>query len=145
MLGSKFCARYACCLKCASLSSSADHSHMNRENFVGDRPISRVPPSCFALANKSPFSQGFGSLQICSVHQKIPSGANNDFWLAGLRQDALTAGAPGVFRERPAEEVVRSEKDSSIAGKRLPGTHFQTATKFFRPSSLLNIFVVISA
>ena len=97
------------------------HSQMYLYQIVGDRPISRVPPSCFALANKSPFSQGFGSLQICSVHQKIPSGAKNDFWLAGLRQDELTIQAPGVFREIPGEEILL-EKDSSIAGKRLPGT-----------------------
>jgi len=90
--------------------------------LTGDRPISRVPPSCFALANKSPFSRGFGSLQICSVHQAIPSGPNNDYWLAGLRQDALTAGAPGVFRELPGEDAgSEKDRDTSIAGKRLPG------------------------
>lgn len=87
----------------------------------GDRPISRVPPSCFALANKSPFSRGFGSLQICSVHQNVPYGKKNDFWLAGIRQDALTAEAPGIFREMPGDVDIGLEKnDSTIAGKRLP-------------------------
>lgn len=96
----------------------------------GDKPISRVSPSSFALANKSPFSRGFGSLQICSVHQKIPSGAKHDYWLAGLRQDAITARAPGVFREIPAENVTL-DRDKSIAGKRLPGTS-KRLNNFFR-------------
>ncbi|CAB9500416.1 GATOR complex protein WDR24 [Seminavis robusta] len=86
----------------------------------GDRPISRVPPSCFAIANKSPFSKGFGSLQICSVHQHVPSSSKYDYGLAGLRQDSVTARAPGVFREIPDSKDVVLERDKSIAGKRLP-------------------------
>jgi hypothetical protein len=87
-----------------------------------------VSTSCFALANKSPFSRGFGSLQICSVHQQVPSSPRHDFWLAGLRRDALTARAPGIFREIPEtdEELFDGDK-SKIAGKRLPGEFFFNA------------------
>lgn len=90
----------------------------------GDRPISRVSPSCFAMANKSPFSRGFGSLQICSVHQRIPSKTGHEFWLAGLRQDSVTARAPGLFREIASSTSSDMDRDHStsqwVAGKRLP-------------------------
>lgn len=79
------------------------------------------------MANKSPFSRGYGSLQIISVHQKIPSGLKNDFWLTGLRQDAITARAPGIFQELPPDsnnpqesEGPTSFKEAWAAGKRLP-------------------------
>uniref|UniRef100_A0A6V2AHI3 GATOR complex protein WDR24 n=1 Tax=Ditylum brightwellii TaxID=49249 RepID=A0A6V2AHI3_9STRA len=68
----------------------------------GERPISQVPPSAFAMANLSPFQKGFGSLQIMSVHQKVPSGQANDFALTGLRRDAGTSNAPGIFKEFPS-------------------------------------------
>ena len=108
---------------CKLLSSSCFHFP---HALAGDKPISRVPPSCFAMANKSPFSRGFGSLQICSVHQRIPSGPKHDFWLAGLRQDAATARAPGVFRELPASIGGESDLDSDqwAAGRRLPGRRY---------------------
>ena len=71
---------------------------------VGDRPISRVPPSCFAMANLSPFQKGYGSLQIFSINQSVPSDPLGQFLLTGLRRDSVTARAPGVFREVPTEE-----------------------------------------
>lgn len=67
----------------------------------GERPISQVTPSAFAIANLSPFQGGYGSLQIMSVHQKVPHGDNNDFALTGLRRDVGTALVSGVFREDP--------------------------------------------
>eukprot|EP00540_Astrosyne_radiata_P010734 CAMPEP_0116822822 /NCGR_PEP_ID=MMETSP0418-20121206/487_1 /TAXON_ID=1158023 /ORGANISM="Astrosyne radiata, Strain 13vi08-1A" /LENGTH=435 /DNA_ID=CAMNT_0004450989 /DNA_START=478 /DNA_END=1786 /DNA_ORIENTATION=- len=78
----------------------------------GDRPISRVPPSCFALANLSPFQRGYGSLQIFSVHQNVPSRPEQDFYLTGLRQDQSTSQAPGVFREPARNDVDASTKGS---------------------------------
>jgi WD40 repeat protein len=77
------------------------------QSFVrGDRPISRVPPSCFAMANLSPFQRGYGSLQVFSVCQQIPSGPRENFLVTGLRNDSITAQAPGVFRELPSETSV---------------------------------------
>jgi WD repeat-containing protein 24 len=70
----------------------------------GDRPISRVPPACFAMANLSPFQKGYGSLQIFSTFQNVPSGPENDFLFTGLRRDSVTANAPGVFRELPRDD-----------------------------------------
>ena len=59
----------------------------------GDRPITHVPPSCFAMANLSPFQRGYGSLQIFSICQEVNRGS--DSW---LRMDHVTASAPGIFR-----------------------------------------------
>lgn len=89
----------------------------------GDRPISRVPPSCFAMANLSPYQRGYGSLQIFSVHQSVPGGKQDDYALTGLRQDFATSRAPGVFRE-PMISTVRDgqtqDGQTTFFGKRLP-------------------------
>lgn len=69
----------------------------------GDRPISRVPPSCFAMANLTPLQEGYGSLQVFFVQQTVPSGPTSDFLLTGLRRDSVTDSIPGVFRETPAD------------------------------------------
>jgi hypothetical protein len=90
----------------------------------GDRPISRVSPSCFAMANLSPFQRGYGSLQIFSVHQSVPHGKQDDYALTGLRQDAATSRAPGMFREptistsRDASQ--QQDRQTVIVGRRLP-------------------------
>jgi len=82
------------------------------QSFVrGDRPISRVPSSCFAMANLSPFQRGYGSLQVFSVYQEVPNSLGSDIDLTGLRQDGTTARAPGVFKEA-APEV----KSSTLGG-----------------------------
>ena len=90
--------------------------------YLGDRPISRVPSSCFALANLSPFQRGYGSLQLFSVHQEVPNGAGSDFALTALRQDAITAKAPGVFKEAPNDVTINSSTatEEPSAGRRLP-------------------------
>ena len=95
-------------------------------NVEGDRPISRVPPSCFAMANLSPFQEGYGSLQLFSVYQRVPKGPKNDFLLTGLRQDEYTAQAPGVFKETPPLDADCDSDDAGnwVAGRRLPGKHF---------------------
>ena len=90
----------------------------------GDRPISRVPPSTFAMANLSPYQEGYGSLQIFSVSQ-IPPGPRNEFLLTGLRRDIVTASAPGIFCENPVEgdgtELAGGYFPDSIVGnQRLP-------------------------
>lgn len=79
------------------------------------------------MANLSPFQKGYGSLQFFSVCQTVPSGADSDFWLAGLRRDNVTATALGVFRELPldgsyAKKSANKQRDSFDwkAGKRLP-------------------------
>jgi hypothetical protein len=76
----------------------------------GNRPISNMSPSCFAMANLSPFQRGYGSLQIFSVHQQIPSSVQDNFLLTGLRRDLATAMAPGVFREVPLSVGAVTEK-----------------------------------
>ena len=70
----------------------------------GERPISTVPPSAFAIAEMSPFQKGFGSLQLIAAHQNVPSGRKNDYALCGLRRDRMTAKAPGIFKEPCAPE-----------------------------------------
>jgi len=72
------------------------------QSFVrGDRPISRVSPSLFAMANLSPFQRGYGSLQVFSVCQPVPSNTEEEYFLTGLRRDCVTNLAPGIFREVP--------------------------------------------
>ena len=92
--------------------------------LTGERPITRVPASCFAMANLSPFQQGYGSLQLFSIYQQVPSGRKCDFLLTGLRQDEYTARAPGIFREVPVEDTEGEQDETDglwLAGKRLPG------------------------
>jgi hypothetical protein len=67
----------------------------------GERPIYNVPPSVLAIANLNPTQRGYGSLQIMSAHQSVPSGDNLDYDLTGLRRDEATAKAPGFFKEHP--------------------------------------------
>ena len=89
----------------------------------GDRPLSRVPPSCFAMANLSPFQSGYGSLQLFSVYQEVPKGIKNDVKLTGLRQDHHTAQAPGVFKEDLVESADDNRSDGAdlwAPGRRLP-------------------------
>jgi hypothetical protein len=71
-----------------------------------------VSPSCFAMAELSPFQRGCGSLQIFSVYQRVPAGPAYDFMLTGLRRDAVTAAAPGIFAEVPLE----TSKDEKLVG-----------------------------
>jgi hypothetical protein len=93
---------------------------------LGERPIRGVPPSCFAMANLSPFQKGYGSLQLFSVCQAVPSGPQSNFLLTGLRKDSVTARAPGVFREEPSEEGPEGFDSSFpnhlVSGRRLPAT-----------------------
>eukprot|EP00536_Pseudo-nitzschia_multiseries_P002425 jgi/Psemu1/251619/estExt_Genewise1Plus.C_320062 len=87
----------------------------------GERRIRHVPSSCFAMANLSPFQQGYGSLQCFSVHQDVPNRDEDDFMLTGLRQDEHTARAPGVFHEEDLRSLV-PEKSKHVRGlgQRLP-------------------------
>mmetsp|Transcript_19354 Transcript_19354/g.27360 ORF Transcript_19354/g.27360 Transcript_19354/m.27360 type:complete len:890 (-) Transcript_19354:965-3634(-) len=85
----------------------------------GERPISKVPPSCFALANLSPFQSGYGSLQIFAVHQSVPSGKENDFLLTALRTDSVTALGPGVFQEtlpNGEEDALDVDNETTMVG-----------------------------
>lgn len=89
----------------------------------GNRPISHVSPSCFAMANLSPFQRGYGSLQFFSVHQQIPSGVQDNFLLTGLRRDLATAIAPGVFREVPLSVgAVTETSRSNTPDQRFPAS-----------------------
>jgi hypothetical protein len=75
------------------------------------------------MAELSPFQRGCGSLQIFSVHQKVPAGPAFDFMLTGLRRDAVTASAPGVFAEALLEtegEKLVNSMEYSVAGVRHP-------------------------
>lgn len=94
------------------------------QSFVrGERPISKVPRSCFSMANLSPFQKGFGSIQLFSVYQAVPTGPRNDFLLTGLRKDEITAVAPGIFREDSDENQEEEEfpiQEQWVTGKRLP-------------------------
>ena len=73
----------------------------------GERPITNVPPSCFAMANLSPFQRGYGSLQIFSVSQTV--NRDPDSW---LRVDVDTESAPGIFRESASIVAIRDENDT---------------------------------
>ena len=88
----------------------------------GDRPISKVPSSCFAMANLSPFQSGYGSLQCFSVYQNVPNRRDEDFMLTGLRQDQFTAEAPGIFHEDDLRHSDTNENREDFSGKRLPST-----------------------
>lgn len=95
---------------------------------LGDRPISRVPQSCFTMANLSPFQKGYGSLQLFSVYQEVPSRQESDFLLTGLRVDEAATMAPGIFKEKSAT-APKEEISNSISfplgwqiGKRFPVT-----------------------
>eukprot|EP00547_Thalassionema_nitzschioides_P002698 CAMPEP_0194214342 /NCGR_PEP_ID=MMETSP0156-20130528/15499_1 /TAXON_ID=33649 /ORGANISM="Thalassionema nitzschioides, Strain L26-B" /LENGTH=918 /DNA_ID=CAMNT_0038942573 /DNA_START=52 /DNA_END=2809 /DNA_ORIENTATION=- len=94
------------------------------QSFVrGDRPISRVSPSCFAVANLSPFQPGYGSLQVFSVHHNVPHGRLDDYALTGLRQDAAISKAPGVFREptiSSSREGVQQDRQIIMNGQKIP-------------------------
>jgi WD repeat-containing protein 24 len=77
------------------------------------------------MANLSPFQRGYGSLQIFSVFQNVPSGPRNEFLLTGLRRDGITALAPGIFREKPVDDTseptsVSPFSSQLIGGRRLP-------------------------
>ena len=86
--------------------------------ILGDRPISRVPPSCFAMANLSPFQKGYGSLQLFSVCQPVPSGPESDLMLTGLRRDRVTSQAPGIFCETQLVDNEQSKiLNSTIVSK----------------------------
>lgn len=90
----------------------------------GARPINKIPPSIIALAPFTPFKPGNGSLQLVSVHQDVPSGLMNDFYLTGLRCDLP---APGVFSENISlgvtlNQMVARQKSSAIPPDQL-GAH----------------------
>jgi WD repeat-containing protein 24 len=80
--------------------------------FVGDRPISRVPPTCFTIENLSPFQQGYGSLQIFSVSQDVPS--SDDFMLTGLRRDDTSTNATSAGALQ--ENLIEAKKPRSFSG-----------------------------
>jgi WD repeat-containing protein 24 len=88
----------------------------------GDRPISRVASSCFAMANLSPFQQGYGSLQCFSAYQAVPNRPEDDFALTYLRQDQYTANQPGIFHEDDIQDGSHPESMRNFAGQRLPST-----------------------
>jgi WD repeat-containing protein 24 len=88
----------------------------------GDRPISRIASSCFAMANLSPFQQGYGSLQCFSAYQAVPNRPEDDFALTSLRQDQDTTKQPGIFQEDDNEHGSQRESLKNFAGQRLPST-----------------------
>jgi WD repeat-containing protein 24 len=88
----------------------------------GDRPISKVASSCFAMANLSPFQQGYGSLQCFSAYQAVPNRPEDDYAVTFLRQDHYTANAPGIFKEDDIQKVDASESLRKFAGQRLPSS-----------------------
>jgi len=110
------------------LSVGKDGRVLVQSLMRGDRPLSRVPPSCFAMANLSPFQRGYGSLQLFTVCQPVPSGPRHDYLLTGLRRDSVTAEAPGMFRETPTEEELAAAREQNTvtsssqwsAARRLP-------------------------
>ena len=88
--------------------------------------MARIPSSCFALANLSPFQTGYGSLQVFSVYQKVPKGAENDMKLTGLRRDQYTAQAPGIFKEEMTDAEREFDWSDGLdffePGRRFPDT-----------------------
>ena len=87
----------------------------------GERRIHRVPSSCFTMANLSPFQQGYGSLQFCSVYQDVPNRPEDDFMLTGLRQDNpkdITSGV--VNRDFDGIESRKKEEQRGVENYRFP-------------------------
>ena len=84
------------------------------------------------MANLSPFQRGYGSLQIFSVYQQVPTGSKNDFRLTGLRQDEYTAQASGFFQEIPDEKGSDDGEgdDSLLIPRRLPGKAKKSSKMF---------------
>ena len=97
----------------------------------GERPIYNVPPSVLAIANLNPTQRGYGSLQIMSAHQSVPSGDNCDYSLTGLRRDEATARAPGFFKEFPLSKGSPAYIDNGlkwtpkVGGQREPSKHLR--------------------
>lgn len=56
---------------------------------LGDRPLTRVPPSSFSLANLSPFQSGCGSLQLMSVCQPVTSSTVDETPESNIRDPCL--------------------------------------------------------
>jgi hypothetical protein len=79
----------------------------------GQKPIAKVPPSAFAIAELSPFQKGFGSLQLIATHQNVPSGARNEYEVCGFRRDNMSAQAPGIFKEEAVP--ARGDNDNKNA------------------------------
>ena len=105
------------------LSVGRDGNCLIQSLEKGERPISRVPPSTFAVANLSPFQTGFGSLQIVSVHQQVPSGFTNDFELTGLKSDAAVgASSPGGLDDAIGRRRGEARMTSKPGGQREPKT-----------------------
>lgn len=78
------------------------------------------------MANLSPFQKGYGSLQLFSVFQPVPSDARSDYFLTGLRRDRVTIAAPGIFREKPIDDSADDNEHSAVKGllaqKRFPAS-----------------------
>ena len=55
------------------------------------------------MANLSPFQKGYGSLQLFTICQPVPSDPYSDVFLTGLRRDLITQNAPGIFCEIPLD------------------------------------------
>ena len=60
-------------------------------------------------------------MQVLSVCQKVPSSPSSDFYLTALLRDAITADAPGIFREEPEVASFR-KKEPSFSGDLMAGT-----------------------
>ena len=89
------------------LSIGNDKKILVQSLAQGERPLSNIPPSVFAIANLSPYQHGYGSLQIISVHQSVPSGYNNDYNLCGLKLD----GKNGFYgEEKPSDDLLTVNK-----------------------------------
>ena len=101
------------------LSVGGDGKCLIQSFARGDRPIRRVPSSCFAMTNLSPFQQGFGSLQCFSVYQSVPNQKKDDFLLTALRQDEYTAQSTGAFHESATTIKIESP-DKGCMGRRVP-------------------------
>lgn len=62
------------------------------------------------MANLSPFQKGYGSLQLFSICQPVPTGPDFDVMLTGLRIDRITTNAAGIFCELPHDSDKQGKK-----------------------------------
>lgn len=86
------------------------------QSFVrGQMPFRRIPPTCFAMANLSPFQKGFGSLQVFSLTQPKPNGSREEFELTALRTDEITSMAPGIFKEKKVVPALEEKSEGKRA------------------------------
>ena len=94
------------------------------------------------MANLSPFQKGYGSLQLFSVCQPVPSGPDSDVMLTALRRDKITANAPGIFCELPLNDDCEQSKIRNSSTEHNTGLVDQLISRIPKDSPEIHFNVV---